>query len=78
MVGCCASWGRACSLTSAESGVASAGFATTVHPAASAAPILRVSIAYGKFHGVISPAGPTGSRITTMRWAGLLAGIVSP
>ncbi len=63
---------------SAPSGVCSAGLATTVHPAASAAPSLRASIAYGKFHGVISAHGPTGSRVTTSRWSLRLAGIVSP
>jgi len=39
---------------SVVSGVRSAGFSTTVHPAASAGPILRVAIASGKFHGVIA------------------------
>ena len=34
------------------SGIASEGFRTTVHPAASAGAILRVAIANGKFHGV--------------------------
>lgn len=36
------------------SGVRSAGFATTVQPAARAGPIFRVAIASGKFHGVIA------------------------
>src|SRR5437870_254741 len=40
---------------SAENGVCDAGFATTVQPAASAGPTLRVIIAIGKFHGVIKP-----------------------
>src|SRR5262249_5272658 len=39
---------------SAESGVWLAGFKTTVQPAASAGPALRVIIAAGKFHGVIA------------------------
>jgi hypothetical protein len=43
---------------SAVNGVCEAGFATTVQPAASAAPALRVSIAAGKFHGVINAATP--------------------
>jgi hypothetical protein len=41
---------------SAVSGVSSAGLSTTVQPAASAGPILRVAIAAGKFHGVIEHA----------------------
>ncbi len=63
---------------SVPSGVCSAGLATTVQPAASAAPSLRVSIAYGKFHGVISAHGPTGSRSTWSRCAALVAGMISP
>ncbi len=46
---------------SAEYGVSADGCATTVQPAAMAAAALRVSIAQGKFHGVISAATPTGS-----------------
>ena len=42
------------------SGVCSAGLTTTVHPAASAGPILRLPIARGKFHGVTNRHGPTG------------------
>src|SRR5687767_12607718 len=45
---------------SAEYGVLVAGLATTVQPAASAAPTFRVIIAFGKFHGVIVAATPTG------------------
>jgi hypothetical protein len=37
---------------SAEKGVSGAGLMTTVQPAASAGPSLRVIIAEGKFHGV--------------------------
>lgn len=37
-----------------------------MHPAASAGPILRVTMAAGKFHGVISSEGPTGSCVTMM------------
>jgi hypothetical protein len=39
---------------SAEKGVSGAGLMTTVHPAASAAPSFRVTMAEGKFHGVRS------------------------
>ena len=35
-------------------GVCAAGLITTVQPAASAGPILRVPMASGKFHGVIA------------------------
>ena len=43
------------------SGVSCAGLSTIVQPAAIAGPILRVPIASGKFHGVMSTQGPTGS-----------------
>ena len=49
---------------SAVSGVSSAGFSTTVQPAASAGPILRVAIAAGKFQGVTSTQTPIGCRWT--------------
>ena len=65
-------------MASAESGVCSAGFTTCVQPAASAGPILRVTMATGKFHGVIAAATPQGWRSTSRRLAGSLAGIVSP
>src|SRR5689334_16301314 len=63
---------------SAEYGVLVAGLATTVHPAARAAPTLRVIMALGKFHGVIVAATPIGSLVTTMRRPGRFAGITSP
>ena len=47
------------------SGVSWAGLMTTVHPAASAGATLRAIIAIGKFHGVMSRAGPTGRRRTS-------------
>ena len=40
---------------------------TIVQPAAIAGPILRVPMASGKFHGVISRHGPIGWRITRTR-----------
>jgi hypothetical protein len=49
---------------SAVSGVSEAGLRTTVQPAARAGPILRVAMAAGKFHGVMSSATPTGWRST--------------
>ena len=38
-----------------------------MQPAATAGPILRVAIASGKFHGVMSNAGPTGRLVTSSR-----------
>ena len=52
----------------AVSGVSSAGLSTTVQPAASAGPILRVAIAAGKFHGVISSEMPIGACETSIRF----------
>src|SRR5678809_333778 len=54
-------------MASAEYGVWLAGLITTVQPAASAGPALRVIIAFGKFHGVISAQTPIGCFSTTMR-----------
>src|SRR5699024_10145520 len=48
------------------SGVSCAGFRTMVAPAATAGATLRVAIANGKFHGVISNEGPTGLWRTIM------------
>ena len=44
-----------------------AGLSTIVQPAAIAGPILRVPIASGKFHGVMSRHGPTGCFIVSSR-----------
>ena len=54
----------------AENGVSIDGCATTVQPAASAAAALRVSMAAGKFHGVMSAATPAGSRHTSTSASG--------
>ena len=51
----------------ADSGVALAGLQTTEQPAASAGAIFRVSMALGKFHGVMQATTPTGCLMTTMR-----------
>ncbi len=53
-------WRRTSQKRSAVSGVVSAGFSTTVLPAASAGAIFHASISSGKFHGMICPATPTG------------------
>ena len=63
---------------SALSGVSRAGLSTTVQPAASAGPILRVAIAAGKFHGVMRTLTPTGCRWTRMRLAPEGAVITEP
>ena len=42
------------------SGVVSAGFSTTVFPAASAGAIFHESMSSGKFQGMICPATPIG------------------
>jgi len=49
-----------CAKYCAVRGVSRAGLRIIVHPAAIAAPALRVAIASGKFHGVMSRHGPTG------------------
>ena len=46
----------------ALSGVSSAGFSTTVLPAASAGASFQEAIVSGKFHGVIRPTTPSDSR----------------
>src|SRR3954464_72594 len=63
---------------SAENGVCPAGLMTTLQPAASAGPALRVIIALGKFHGVISAHTPIGCFMTTMRLSAHGEGIGSP
>ena len=50
------------SSSSAVSGVSSAGLRTTVLPAASAGATFHDAITSGKFHGVIRPTTPSGSR----------------
>ena len=58
---------RICARASIDNGVCRAGLTTIVQPAAIAGPILRVPIAIGKFHGVISSAGPTGCFMVSIR-----------
>src|SRR5438045_3314760 len=48
--------------TFAVCGVSSAGLKTNVFPATSPGKIFHVGIAIGKFHGVMSPHTPTGTR----------------
>ena len=47
---------------SAVSGVCSAGLRITVLPVASAGPSFQAAMSSGKFHGMIWPTTPTGSR----------------
>ncbi|MOA17304.1 hypothetical protein D3C78_1375580 [compost metagenome] len=60
---------------SAERGVSGAGLMIIGQPAASAAPALRVIIAFGKFHGVTAAVTPMGcSRVLSWlpdRWLGI-------
>ena len=51
-------------MRSEVSGVSSAGFITTVLPAARAGPIFQLQNISGKFQGTIWPTTPTGSRTT--------------
>src|SRR5437868_13134975 len=60
------------------SGVSEAGLSTTVHPAASAGPILRVAIGAGKFQGVTSTETPMGWCSTRIRFAPLGATETDP
>ena len=55
-----------CAKYCAVRGVSRAGLRIIVHPAAIAAPALRVAIASGKFHGVMSRHGPTGLCFTSI------------
>ena len=43
-------------------GVLRSGFRTIVLPSTSAGPIERIASTIGKFHGVITPIAPTGTR----------------
>src|ERR1022692_1299632 len=52
---------HSCASRSADSGVSSAGFSTTVQPAASTGPNFQAAISSGKFHGMICATTPMGS-----------------
>ena len=60
---------RTCAKRIPTSGVYVAGLKTTVFPHSSAGMIFHDGIAMGKFHGVITPTTPTGTR---MQYAALL------
>ena len=55
-----------------------AGLTTIEQPAASAGPALRVSMAVGKFHGVMAAVVPMGCLMARMRRSPRVAGMVSP
>src|ERR1700758_4461815 len=65
-------------MASAHSGVSGAGLTIIGHPAASAAPALRVIIAIGKFQGVTAAVTPIGCQVTVSRLPVRWLGIVSP
>src|SRR3989442_12277423 len=65
-------------MASAVSGVAGEGFRTTLHPAARAGAILRVTIVAGKFQGVTAATAPTGCRSTQVRLPACGDGTHSP
>ena len=62
---------------SAVSGVTEAGFRTTALPSASAGAIFHIACSSGKFHGVMAPTTPIGSR-SVRRNASVRPGKVSP
>ena len=55
-------WAMIWASSRAVSGVCSAGLSTTVLPVVSAGPSFQAAISSGKFHGMIWPTTPTGSR----------------
>ena len=61
-----------------ENGVSSEGFTTVVQPAANAGAAFLVTMALGKFQGVISAATPTGCLITRSRLSLAVVGTMSP
>ena len=62
----------------AQPGTKSAGLNTTVLPYASAGAIFHAGIAIGKFHGVMMPMTPIGSRVTSISTPGRIDASFSP
>ena len=58
--------------------MSSAGFSTTVLPQMSAGASFHDGIAIGKFHGVIAPTTPTGTRTDMLNLSGSSDGVVWP
>src|SRR2546421_11684766 len=61
-----------------QPGTRSAGLNTTQLPYASAGAIFQAGIAIGKFHGVIRPTTPIGSRGTSTLMPRRTHGMISP
>jgi hypothetical protein len=64
--------------STAQCGVSDAGLKTTVLPATSAGIDFQHGMAIGKFHGVMMPATPSGSRTLIAHLSGSSDGVVSP
>ena len=65
-------------IAQAQPGTRSAGLNTTQLPYASAGAIFQAGMAMGKFHGVIRPITPNGSRVTSTPMPGRTDGNSSP
>ena len=61
-----------------ESGVSGDGLISTALPSASAGAITRMPSTSGKFHGVITPTSPTGTRSQMESRPGCVVGTSSP
>ena len=61
-----------------DSGVSGDGLSTTALPSASAGAVTRMPRMSGKFHGVITPTTPTGTRSAMLRRLVLWEGRISP
>ena len=62
----------------AVTGVSGDGFSTTVLPRISAGKVFQEGMAMGKFHGVIKPTTPTGSRTHRADLSGSSDGTTRP
>jgi len=62
----------------AVTGVSGDGFSTTVLPRISAGKVFQEGMAMGKFHGVIKPTIPTGSRTHRADFSGSSDGTTRP
>jgi len=69
---------RISAIAHAQAGTSSAGLKTTQLPYASAGAIFQAGIASGKFHGVINPTTPIGSRNNSTLMFGRTDASVSP
>ncbi len=67
-----------CARAKLDKGVSWGGLTTIVQPAANAGAILRVIMAFGKFHGVMAAQTPTGSLVTMTRLLLSALGNISP